>query len=89
MSDGCRRGDPGMVSDKRVFPTKDKNWVTLARRPMVADDRELEKIFRARPGVCLLNLPPPDKKHGAGARGKAGDNRGTYLPRVSPPGFNP
>ena len=63
--------------DKKVFPTKAKNWVTLARRPMVADDRELEKIFKPHPGVCLLNLPPPDKKHGALPRGKPRDHRGT------------
>ncbi|XP_059892948.1 uncharacterized protein wu:fj29h11 isoform X3 [Gadus macrocephalus] len=66
----------GMVLDKKVFPTKAKSWVTLARRPMVADDRELEKIFKLHPGVCLLNLPPPGKKHGALPRGKPGDHRG-------------
>jgi len=63
-----------MVSDKRVFPTKDKSWVTLARRPMIADDKALEKIFRPHPRVCLLNLPPADKKH-TQAR-KQGDHRG-------------
>ncbi|XP_049615652.1 uncharacterized protein wu:fj29h11 isoform X2 [Syngnathus scovelli] len=52
----------GMVSDKRVFPTKDMNWVSLARKPMIADSKELEKIFKSHKEVCLLNLPPAEKK---------------------------
>ncbi|XP_051926916.1 uncharacterized protein wu:fj29h11 isoform X2 [Hippocampus zosterae] len=52
----------GMVSDKRVFPTKDKSWVSLARKPMIADNKELEKIFKPRKEVCLLDLPPAEKK---------------------------
>ncbi|KAM4715626.1 uncharacterized protein FYW61_018477 isoform 2-T2 [Anableps anableps] len=50
-----------MVSDKKVFPTKD-SWVSLTRKPMIGDDRELEKIFKPRKEVCLLFLPPPGKK---------------------------
>ncbi|XP_026207843.1 uncharacterized protein wu:fj29h11 isoform X2 [Anabas testudineus] len=60
----------GMVSDKRVFPTKDNNWVSLARKPMIADNRELEKIFKPHKQVCLLNLPPAEKK--AAYRSKTG-----------------
>ncbi|XP_061912312.1 uncharacterized protein wu:fj29h11 [Entelurus aequoreus] len=52
----------GMVCDKRVFPTKDNSWVSLARKPMIADSKELEKIFKPRKEVCLLNLPPAEKK---------------------------
>ncbi|XP_026170473.1 protein NO VEIN isoform X2 [Mastacembelus armatus] len=52
----------GMVSDKRVFPTKDNNWVSLAHKPMIADNKELEKIFKPHKQVCLLNLPPAEKK---------------------------
>uniref|UniRef100_A0A3Q3EGQ4 Wu:fj29h11 n=1 Tax=Kryptolebias marmoratus TaxID=37003 RepID=A0A3Q3EGQ4_KRYMA len=51
----------GMVSDKRVFPTKDSTWVSLAHKPMISDSKELEKVFKPRK-VCLLNLPPPEKK---------------------------
>ncbi|KAM7382188.1 hypothetical protein PAMA_012854 [Pampus argenteus] len=51
----------GMVSDKRVFPTKD-TWVSLARKPMIADNKELEKIFKPHKQVCLLDLPPAEKK---------------------------
>lgn len=51
-----------MVSDKRVFPTKDKSWVSLARKPMIADNKELEKIFKPHKEVCLLDLPPAEKK---------------------------
>lgn len=65
-----------MVSDKRVFPTKDNSWVSLARKPMIADSRELEKIFKTHKQVCLLNLPPAEKK--AAPRSKAG-NFGTLL----------
>ncbi|TKS90196.1 hypothetical protein D9C73_024327 [Collichthys lucidus] len=52
----------GMVSDKRVFPTKDNCWVSLARKPMIADNKDLEKIFKPHKQVCLLNLPPAEKK---------------------------
>ncbi|XP_072312808.1 uncharacterized protein [Eucyclogobius newberryi] len=51
----------GMVSDLRVFPTKDNMWVSMSRRPMVSDSRELEKVFKAHKEVCLLNLPPAEK----------------------------
>lgn len=61
----------GMVSDKRVFPTKDNSWVSLARKPMIADNKELEKIFKPDKRVCLLNLPPPEKK--TQHRGKTGN----------------
>ncbi|XP_054457346.1 uncharacterized protein wu:fj29h11 [Anoplopoma fimbria] len=52
----------GMVSDKRVFPTKDNSWVTLANKPMIADSKEVEKIFKPYKQICLLNLPPATKK---------------------------
>ncbi|XP_061564141.1 uncharacterized protein wu:fj29h11 isoform X2 [Cololabis saira] len=60
----------GMVLDIRVFPTKDNCWVSLARKPMISDDREVEKIFRQHKQVCLLNLPPAEKK--SAPRGKTG-----------------
>uniref|UniRef100_A0A3Q2QWH8 Wu:fj29h11 n=1 Tax=Fundulus heteroclitus TaxID=8078 RepID=A0A3Q2QWH8_FUNHE len=50
-----------MVSDKKVFPTKD-GWVSLTRKPMIGDDKELEKIFKPHKEVCLLYLPPPEKR---------------------------
>ncbi|XP_031146992.1 protein NO VEIN isoform X1 [Sander lucioperca] len=52
----------GMVSNKRVFPTKDNIWVSLADKPMIADSKELEKIFKPHKQICLLNLPPAEKK---------------------------
>lgn len=51
-----------MVSDKKVFPTKDNRWESLARKPMIPDNKELEKIFKDRKEICLLNLPPPEKR---------------------------
>lgn len=51
----------GMVSDKRVLPTKDNSWVNLARKPMIADNKELEKVFKPHKQICLLNLPPAEK----------------------------
>ncbi|XP_035467715.2 protein NO VEIN isoform X3 [Scophthalmus maximus] len=54
----------GMVSDLRVFPTKDNSWVGLSRKPMIADNKELEKIFKLHKQICLLNLPPAEKKTG-------------------------
>lgn len=50
-----------MVSDKRVFPAKDNSWVSLARKPMICDSKELEKIFKQHKQVCLLNLPPAER----------------------------
>lgn len=52
----------GMVSDKKLFPTKDKSWVSLACKPMIPDNKELEKVFKPYKEICLLNLPPAEKK---------------------------
>lgn len=60
----------GMVSDKKVFPTKD-SWVSLERQPIIPDSKELEKVFKHH-NICLLSLPPPDKK--APPRSKSGNN---------------
>ncbi|XP_017271683.1 protein NO VEIN isoform X2 [Kryptolebias marmoratus] len=73
----------GMVSDKRVFPTKDSTWVSLAHKPMISDSKELEKVFKPRK-VCLLNLPPPEKK--TVPKGKAGQT--VSAERVTIPAFN-
>ncbi|XP_067286203.1 uncharacterized protein wu:fj29h11 isoform X3 [Pseudorasbora parva] len=51
-----------MVSHRRVFPTKTSGWVTLARKPMIADSATLEKIFKSHSSVCLLNLPSAAKR---------------------------
>ncbi|TSK14591.1 Sacsin [Bagarius yarrelli] len=51
-----------MVSRLKVFPTKTQGWVTLARKPMIADSPSLEKIFKSYKEVCLLNLPSAQKK---------------------------
>ncbi|XP_031729731.1 protein NO VEIN isoform X1 [Anarrhichthys ocellatus] len=67
----------GMVSDKRVFPTKDNSWVTLAHKPMIADNKEVEKIFKPHKQICLLNLPPAEKK--TAPRSKTG-NFGQTVP---------
>ncbi|KAM4524399.1 uncharacterized protein PAE49_000724 isoform 2-T3 [Odontesthes bonariensis] len=78
---GYRPTLKGMVSDKRVFPTKDNSWVSLARKPMIGDDKELEKIFKPHKQVCLLNLPPAEKR--TAPRSKAGhsvaEDRATML----------
>ncbi|XP_045924345.1 protein NO VEIN [Micropterus dolomieu] len=68
----------GMVSDKRVFPTKENTWVSLARKPMIADNKELEKVFKPHKQICLLNLPPAEKKNAP--RSKTG-NSGQTVPR--------
>ncbi|XP_053367661.1 uncharacterized protein wu:fj29h11 isoform X2 [Clarias gariepinus] len=52
----------GMVSRMKVFPTKTQGWVTLDRKPMIADNPSLEKIFKSHGEVCLLNLPSAQKK---------------------------
>ncbi len=57
-----------MVSHKRVFPTKTSGWVTLARKPMIADSANLEKIFKSHGSVCLLNLPSAAKRAASKAR---------------------
>ncbi|CAF91966.1 unnamed protein product, partial [Tetraodon nigroviridis] len=70
----------GMVSDMKVFPTKD-NWVSLARKPIIPDNKELEKVFKHR-DICLLNLPPPEKK--ASQRSRSGN----IVLREAEPSFN-
>ncbi|KAM8836563.1 uncharacterized protein AB9W97_002193 isoform 1-T8 [Spinachia spinachia] len=67
----------GMVSDKRIFPTKDNSWVTLAHKPMIADSKEVEKIFKPHKQICLLNLPPAGKK--SPPRTKSGNFGPTIL----------
>lgn len=64
-----------MVSSKRVFPTKESSWVSLASKPMIADNRELEKIFKPHKEVCLLDMPPAVKK--AAPKGTKTGNSGT------------
>nr|XP_040032429.1 protein NO VEIN isoform X2 [Gasterosteus aculeatus aculeatus] len=77
----------GMVSDKRVFPTKDNSWVTLAHKPMIADSKEVEKIFKPHKQICLLNLPPAGKK--APPRTKTGNSGPTTLGEPNTvPAFN-
>ncbi|XP_060795619.1 uncharacterized protein wu:fj29h11 isoform X3 [Neoarius graeffei] len=57
-----------MVSRMKVFPTKTQGWVTLARKPMIADNPTLEKIFKSHAEVCLLNLPSAQKKAANGLK---------------------
>nr|XP_019938379.1 PREDICTED: uncharacterized protein LOC109626689 [Paralichthys olivaceus] len=74
----------GMVSDLRVFPTKDNTWVSLARKPMIADNKELEKIFKPHMQVCLLNLPPAEKatpRHKTGNFGEQANSVPTFNER--------
>uniref|UniRef100_A0A3P9L232 Wu:fj29h11 n=1 Tax=Oryzias latipes TaxID=8090 RepID=A0A3P9L232_ORYLA len=52
----------GLLAEKVVFPTKDNRWVSLAQKPLISDKKELEKIFKAEPSLCLLHLPPAKKK---------------------------
>lgn len=67
-----------MVSDKKVFPTKDNTWVSLARKPIDPDNKELEKVFKNRKEICLLNLPPAERKS---AHRSNNGNYGTVLPK--------
>ncbi|KAM6963611.1 uncharacterized protein LKV04_019674 [Tautogolabrus adspersus] len=73
----------GMVSDKRVFPTKENTWVSLARRPMISDNKELEKVFKAHRQVCLLHLPPADKKNAVRRTGNSVAGRANSEPTFS------
>lgn len=65
-----------MVSDKKVFPTKSNKWVSLAHKPMFPDNKQLEKVFKDRKEICLLNLPPAERK--PSHKGKTG-NAGKRL----------
>ncbi|KAJ8246365.1 hypothetical protein GJAV_G00266920 [Gymnothorax javanicus] len=64
-----------MLSDKRVFPTKDNRWVSLAQRPLISDS--LEKFFKKYSEICLLNLPQADKR--PVYRHKPGFNQGKLM----------
>ncbi|XP_023805116.1 uncharacterized protein LOC101171115 isoform X2 [Oryzias latipes] len=61
-NEGCRASLKGLLAEKVVFPTKDNRWVSLAQKPLISDKKELEKIFKAEPSLCLLHLPPAKKK---------------------------
>ena len=39
-----------------MIPTKKDRWVGLEDRPMLADDRQMEKMWKEKPGVHLVNL---------------------------------
>lgn len=62
----------------KVFPTKD-SWVSLARKPIIPDNKELEKVFKNH-DICLLHLPLPEKK--TSHRSKSG-NIGMILHTVT------
>ncbi|XP_043924072.1 uncharacterized protein LOC122799218 [Protopterus annectens] len=49
----------GMLKDKPVFPTKDSRWVSLEKKPLISDNKHLEKIFKSH-DLCLLQLSPVD-----------------------------
>ncbi|XP_066560829.1 uncharacterized protein LOC136750017 isoform X2 [Amia ocellicauda] len=66
-----------MLADKKVFPTKDNCWVTLARRPLIPDNKILEKVFKPYSKVCLLNLPSADLK--LAPQAKTGYNQGKQI----------
>ncbi|KAM6897522.1 uncharacterized protein FYW49_018807 [Xenentodon cancila] len=71
----------GMVSDKRVFPTKSNCWVSLARKPMISDNKEVENIFKSHKQMCLLNLPPANKRNVPRSKTghKGAEDRATML----------
>ncbi|GCC17061.1 hypothetical protein chiPu_0017434 [Chiloscyllium punctatum] len=50
----------GMLKDEKVFPAKDNRWVSLASSPMIPDNKQLERIFKAH-SLCLLNLPAAER----------------------------
>lgn len=68
-----------MVSDKKVFPTKNNKWVSLAHKPMFPDNKELEKVFKHRKEICLLSLPSAEKK--PSHKGKTG-NVGRHRQKI-------
>ncbi|RXM31499.1 hypothetical protein EOD39_1724 [Acipenser ruthenus] len=51
-----------MLKDRKVFPSKDNCWVTLARQPLIPDNKTVERFFKSYSQVCLLNLPAAELK---------------------------
>ena len=38
-----------------VFPTKSGRWVQLKDSPLIADDKQMEKLFMSKEGVNFVN----------------------------------
>ncbi|XP_078467254.1 LOW QUALITY PROTEIN: uncharacterized protein LOC144730360 [Lampetra planeri] len=68
------------LSKERIFPTKRNCWVSLESRPLVADDRNLEALFRDEEKVCFLSLPDV----GASQRNKQPDRLHMRTVKVNP-----
>ncbi|KAJ8363761.1 hypothetical protein SKAU_G00125920 [Synaphobranchus kaupii] len=75
-----------MLIGKKLFSTKDTRWVTLSQRPLIPDDKNLEKFFRLHSEICLLNLPQADKR--PFLRNKSGFNQGTMTMSDKQVAFN-
>ena len=63
---------PELLKEKKVFPTKAGQWVSLSENPMIPDSLELEKLFVNKQGVHVIELG--DRK----AFNKRQQDRGRY-----------
>ncbi|XP_058848447.1 uncharacterized protein LOC117424580 isoform X2 [Acipenser ruthenus] len=71
-----------MLKDRKVFPSKDNCWVTLARHPLIPDNKTVERFFKSYSQVCLLNLPPADLKPVSKAKTSSKQGKHTLKEKV-------
>ena len=59
--------------DFQVFPTKKGLWVSLKDKPMIADNRDWEKMFTDKDNVHFLDLEvkQAQSKHRQGRHGSS------------------
>ena len=56
----------------QVFPTTKQIWVSLEDHPLIADNRDWEKLFSDKEGVHFLDIEDKSNKASNTARSAAG-----------------
>ena len=66
------------IQHKLCIPATNGDWVSLAQKPYIADNRFLEEMFSAKPGVVFVDqgLKALTKELG---RGRLGRGRGQTM----------
>ncbi|XP_053402751.1 uncharacterized protein LOC123550539 [Mercenaria mercenaria] len=65
------------LQKKKVFPTSKQVWVSVEDKPLIGDNRELEKMFWDKPGVHFLDMEDQATKILKAKKGKAKVKKGT------------
>ena len=77
---GGQAAVPDVLKTKPVLPVKGERWAKAEDKPMIADDKNLEDLFKGKEGVFFLDL---GEKQGVGQqRRKTGDVEGIEVDAV-------